>query len=150
MVKEADSLFFILIIDYICKTTANFCLKQKNMRKKTVVIGASTNPERYSYKAVKSLLDHGHDVVPVGVKKGNLFGLEIKNGNPDISDVHTVTLYLGAKNQSEIMDYVISLKPQRVIFNPGTENTEFEKLLEQENIYTEQACTLVLLSTGVF
>lgn len=120
------------------------------MSKKTVVIGASTNPDRYSYKAVESLLAHGHEVVPVGVKKGELFGLQILNGHPDIQDVHTVTLYVGEKNQDEIIDYVFHLKPQRVIFNPGTENHAFEKQLQEKGIEAEEACTLVLLSAGMF
>jgi len=118
--------------------------------KKTVVIGASTNPDRYSYKAIESLLNHGHEVVAVGIKKGELFGLEILNNYPHIKNVHTVTLYVGPANQSEIMEYVISLKPERVIFNPGTENELFEKELKSNNIFTERACTLVLLSASMY
>ncbi len=118
--------------------------------KKTVVIGASTNPERYSFKAVESLLNHGHPVVPVGTKKGEIFGLRVENGFPDIDDVDTVTLYVGPANQSEIIPYVLKIKPKRVIFNPGTENDAFETLLENNNIIVERACTLVLLSSGMF
>ncbi len=120
------------------------------MNKKTVVIGASTNPERYSYLAVEKLLAHNHDVVPVGIKKGELFGLEIHNDLPALSDVHTVTLYVGKKNQDEIIDYVLSLNPKRVIFNPGTENQSFESILAQNGIEVLQACTLVMLSTDEF
>jgi predicted CoA-binding protein len=120
------------------------------MSKKTVVIGASTNPDRYSYKAVRSLLNHGHEVVPVGRKEGELFGLKIQNEFPFIEEVDTVTLYLGKKNQNSIYDYVFLLKPQRVIFNPGTENEEFEAELAKRGIFTERACTLVLLSTGSY
>lgn len=120
------------------------------MSKKTVVIGASTNPERYSYKAVERLLKHGHDVVPVGIKKGNVFGLEIQNNNPFIEDVDTVTMYLGAKNQDSVKDYILSLKPARVIFNPGTENPDFEEKLVSNDIEVERSCTLVLLATNAY
>ena len=120
------------------------------MNKKTVVVGVSTNPERYSYKAVESLLKHQFEVVPIGIKQGEIFGLKILNDFPLINDVHTVTLYVGKANQSTIIDYVLKLKPRRVIFNPGTENIEFENLLKQAGIEVEIACTLVLLSIGKY
>jgi predicted CoA-binding protein len=116
--------------------------------KKTVVIGASTNPERYSFKAVESLLNHGHPVVPVGTKKGEIFGLHIENGFPDIDDVDTVSLYVGPANQSEIIPYVLKLKPKRVIFNPGTENDVFETLLENNNIIAEGHAPLCFYLQG--
>lgn len=117
---------------------------------KTVVIGASTNPERYSFKAVNSLLDHGHEAVPVGIKSGEIRGLEILKGKPSIENVHTVTLYVGPANQPEYYDYIFSLNPKRIVFNPGTENSEFIKLAESKGIEATVACTLVLLSTGQF
>ena len=118
------------------------------MKKKTVVIGASTSPERYAYKAVVALQHHQHEVVPVGIKKGEINGLEILQGKPEIKDVDTVSLYVGPLHQAEWMDYVISLHPKRVVFNPGTENPVFEELLKKNNIEAEEACTLVMLSIG--
>jgi predicted CoA-binding protein len=118
------------------------------MSKKTVVIGASSNPERYAYKATIALQAKGHEVIPVGIKDGNINGLDIFKGQPNVEDVDTVTLYVGPKNQTEWMDYVISIKPKRVVFNPGTENPAFEQILQKNNIETIEACTLVMLSIG--
>lgn len=116
--------------------------------KKTVVIGASDNPERYSYKATKALQKHNHEVIPVGLKDGEIDGIKIVNGKVDIFNVDTVTLYVGPKHQPYWYEYIIGLKPKRVIFNPGTENPEFETLLQQNKIETIEACTLVMLSIG--
>ena len=116
--------------------------------KKTVVIGASNNPERYAYQATISLQNHGHEVVPVGIRDGEINGLKILKGNPPIENVDTVTLYVGPQNQQPWYDYVISLKPKRVVFNPGAENPEFEALLLKNNIEPLEACTLVMLSIG--
>lgn len=118
------------------------------MSKKTVVIGASTNPERYGYKATVALQKNNHPTVPVGIREGEINGEKILLGKPDIKDVDTVTLYVGPQNQPEWMDYVVGLKPKRVIFNPGTENSEFENLLIKNNIEPVEACTLVMLSIG--
>jgi len=122
------------------------------LSKKTVVVGASTNPARYGFIASKMLKEHGHEIVPVGIKKGEVSGVEILDlkAKPAIADVDTVTLYIGPQNQPEWYDYILSLKPKRIIFNPGTENTEFEQLAHKQNIETEEACTLVLLSTGQY
>ncbi len=117
---------------------------------KTLVLGASPNPERYAYKAVRSLIAHGHDVLPVGIKKGNIQGLEIMNGFSEIKDIDTVTLYLNAKNQQNWYDYIIALHPRRIIFNPGAENTDLEGLAQSNGIETINACTLVMLATGTF
>ena len=118
------------------------------MSKKTVVIGASTNPERYSFKATIALQKHNHEVIPVGIQDGEINGIKIINGMVDINDVDTVSLYVGPKNQPSWYDYIIGLKPKRVIFNPGTENPEFEKSLQEKNIEPVEACTLVMLSIG--
>lgn len=118
------------------------------MSKKTVVIGASTKPERYAYKATMALQKHDHEVVPVGIKEGEINGIKILLGKPDLKDIDTVTLYIGPQNQPEWFDYIINLKPKRVIFNPGTENPEFENLLKTNNIEPIEACTLVMLSIG--
>ena len=118
--------------------------------KKTVVLGASNNPNRYSFLAVNKLVNHGHPVVAVGIKKGNIQEIEIQNDNPIVENVDTVTLYLNPTNQVQYYDYILSLHPKRIIFNPGTENAEFEEMARSKGIETLEACTLVMLSTGVY
>lgn len=120
------------------------------MSKKTVVLGATENPERYAYLAVLQLLRRGHEVVPVSLKKGEVEGLHILTGFPEIKDVDTITLYVGTKNQPYWYDYILSLKPKRIIFNPGTENPELEAMAEKKGIQTLEACTLVMLSVGSY
>lgn len=120
------------------------------MSKKTLVIGATINPDRYSYKATKLLISKGNEVVLIGIKEGELDGLQIINGTPPYSDVHTVTIYVGQKNQIFYYDYILSLNPKRVIFNPGTENIEFQKTLEMKGIEALEACTLVMLTIGSY
>lgn len=117
---------------------------------KTVVLGASNNPERYAYKAIKMLLHANHEVIPVSNKNAEVFGLPIQSMDHIVSDVDTVTIYVGPQNQKHYTDYILKTKPRRVIFNPGTENPELEELLESNGILTEEACTLVLLTTGQF
>jgi hypothetical protein len=118
--------------------------------KKVVVIGASPNPERYSYKAIHLLKAYGHDVSAIGLKQGAVAGVEIQTSEPAIENTNTVTLYVGAKNQPTIYNYILQLNPQRVIFNPGAENEELENLLTKNNIAFEVACTMVMLTTGQF
>lgn len=122
------------------------------MSKKTVIIGASTNPSRYAYVAAGMLKEYKHEIVPIGIKKGEVYGEQILsiNERPDVNDVDTVTLYIGPRHQPEHYDYVLSLRPKRVIFNPGTENEEFEKLIEQAGTEAVEACTLVLLRSGQY
>ncbi|MDN4163901.1 CoA-binding protein [Cytophagales bacterium LB-30] len=117
--------------------------------KKTLVIGATDNPSRYAYRAAHMLKEHGYEMVPVGIKKGTVAGEEILNlrESPAVEAVDTLTLYLGPRNQPEYYNYLLSLKPKRIIFNPGTENPELDKLARAQGIETEEACTLVLLST---
>ncbi|MFD2907261.1 CoA-binding protein [Flavobacterium ardleyense] len=117
---------------------------------KTLVLGASTNKERYSYKAIHSLVDKSHQVVAIGAKKGIAFDIPIEKEKVDFHGIDTVTLYLNPKIQEEYYDYIVSLKPRRVIFNPGTENPEFYKILEKNKIEYEVACTLVLLATNQY
>ncbi|RYD78891.1 MAG: CoA-binding protein [Sphingobacteriales bacterium] len=117
---------------------------------KTLVLGATPNADRFAYRAVISLLRHGHEVVPVGRKKGEIGGLSIQNNLPESEDIHTVTLYLNPSNQKEYYDYILGLDPKRIIFNPGTENNELEKLAQQKGIETVEGCTLVMLSTGQY
>lgn len=120
--------------------------------KKTVVLGASPEPNRYSNLASRMLNDAGFEFVPVGIKKGDVVGKSILNlrDKPQIDNVHTVTLYLSPRNQKEWYDYILGLKPRRIIFNPGTENLELGKLAEKQGIEAEYACNLVLLKTGQF
>jgi hypothetical protein len=116
----------------------------------TVVLGASPNPERFSYKAVKRLASNGYPVVAIGKRKGNIENIPIITGQPAVSDVYTVTMYLSPLHQGEIFDYVLSLRPKRVIFNPGTESPELEEWLESYNIEIVHDCTLVMLATGTY
>ena len=115
---------------------------------KTLVLGATPNPDRYAYTAVHRLLQNGHEVVPVGIKKGEVGGLPILNGQPEVNDIHTVTLYVGPRHQPGWYDYVLNLNPERIIFNPGTENPEFEEMAKKKGIEPVKHCTLVMLSIG--
>lgn len=118
--------------------------------KTTLVLGASANQDRYSNMAIRSLIAHGEKVVAVGARSGDVHGVTIQTGTPPLTGIDTVTLYLSAKNQEPLYDYILSLHPTRVIFNPGTENPEFEKLLAEKGIEALEACTLVMLSTGQY
>lgn len=115
--------------------------------KKTVIIGATANPSRYAYLAAEMLTDYDHEIVPLGIKKGNVSGKEILDirQKPAIEGVDTVTLYIGPQRQPEWYDYILSLKPKRIIFNPGTENDEFEQMAEEKGVEALEACTLVML-----
>jgi predicted CoA-binding protein len=120
------------------------------MNKSTLVFGASLNPERYSNIAVNRLQDFNHDVKAFGLKAGEIRNVKIDTNLMPYEDLDTVTLYLNPQRQVDYYEYIIGLKPNRVIFNPGTENPEFYKLLQENNIDYEVACTLVLLSTGQY
>jgi uncharacterized protein len=120
------------------------------MQKKTLIIGASEDPTRYANMAAQRLRKHDVAFVPLGIKTGTVEGETIVTGKPDLKDIHTVTLYLNPKRQPEYYDYIISLHPQRVIFNPGTENEEFAQRLESKGIEAIEGCTLVMLGTGTF
>ena len=115
-----------------------------------MVLGASPNPVRFSYKAVKSLLRNDHEVVAVGFKKGEIVDEEILVGYPPVENVHTVSVYIGSSRQEEYYDYIIGLKPSRVIFNPGTVNPSFMGRLKNEGIEPVSACMLVLLNDGEY
>ncbi|MFM9021376.1 MAG: CoA-binding protein [Sediminibacterium sp.] len=118
--------------------------------KKTVVLGASDNPTRYSFLAVERLREKGHPVVAVGRGEGNIRDIPIITGEPPVNDVDTVTLYLNPALQVAAYDYIIGLKPRRVIFNPGTENDELEEMLRSKGIEPVEACTLVMLAAGLY
>ncbi|NVK51339.1 MAG: CoA-binding protein [Flavobacteriaceae bacterium] len=120
------------------------------MKKRTLVIGASMNPERYSNKAIKKLRANTIDTLAIGVKKGSVLDVDIVTEKRSFKNIDTVTLYVNATIQKEYYDYILELKPRRVIFNPGTENQEFRALLQENAIETEEACTLVLLSINQY
>ena len=117
------------------------------MEQKTLIIGASNKPERYAYKAAEKLLAHGYAIELLGLRTATVFNQTIETEHKPFTDIDTVTLYVGPQNQPDYYDYIISLKPRRVIFNPGTENPEFEALLSENKIEPQRACTLVLLGT---
>jgi len=132
-----------------CRRELYFHKKTIKM-KKTLVLGASLNPGRYSNLAINRLVSYGHTVEAVGLKKGIVAGVEISTEKEQFKDIDTVTLYLNPKRQEEYYGYIVSLKPKRVIFNPGTENPEFYDILKKNNIEIEIACTLVLLGTNQY
>lgn len=118
--------------------------------KKTLVLGASENPARYSHLAVKMLVSKQQPVVALGKKGGAVAGIPIETDKKPFADIDTVTLYLNPVHQKEYYDYIFSLHPKRIIFNPGAENDELAALAEEKGIVAQEACTLVLLSTGQF
>lgn len=118
--------------------------------KKTLIIGASTNNERYSYKAAHKLVEKGHQIVNIGLKSGEVAGVKIEKPVTPYHDIDTITLYIGPDLQEQYYDYILETKPKRVIFNPGTENEELEQLLKKHGIEPVEACTLVLLSIGQY
>lgn len=119
-------------------------------KKKTLVLGASTNPDRYSNMAINSLTQHDHPVVAIGRREGNVAGVEFEVEQVPFKEVDTVTLYLNPKNQEAYHDYILGLKPKRVLFNPGTENPDLQAKLDKAGIGYEEACTLVLLNTNQY
>lgn len=120
------------------------------MKNVTLVLGASTNPNRYSNIAIKRLRDKKIAVYAIGLRKGKVLDVIVENEKTNFIDIDTVTLYLNPARQKEYYSYIIDLKPRRVLFNPGTENMEFVALLKENNIEAEIACTLVLLSTNQY
>lgn len=120
------------------------------MGKKTLILGASTNPERYSYLALRDLLAHGHPVIAVGKSGGVQEGITIHKEPVKEENIDTVTLYLNPAHQKQYYDYILGLRPKRIIFNPGTENRELAKLAEETGIQPVMACTLVMLRSGSY
>lgn len=121
-----------------------------NMSKKTLVLGASDNPNRYSYKAINDLRQYSHDVVAIGKKDGKVNDVDIVKQTSPIENLDTVTLYLNAQNQKEYYDFILEQNPRRIIFNPGAENRELATLAKEKGIRTLEACTLVMLHTGQY
>ena len=124
--------------------------KSVKSNSKTLIIGASPDTSRYAYKAAHMLKRFGHDIVNVGIKKGEVAGVVIEKPEHIHSDIDTITLYIGVALQAQYHDYILQTKPRRVIFNPGTENAELEKMLDQHGIEPVEACTLVLLATNQY
>mgnify|MGYP002640516596 CR=1 FL=1 len=120
------------------------------IKKKTLVIGGSPNPIRYSNKAIRKLISYGHDVVSIGLRESEVGSVKVQIGRPLFTDIHTVTMYIGPAKQSDYFDYIISLKPKRIVFNPGTENLEFENIAINTGIEVIQHCTLVMLNDGMY
>jgi predicted CoA-binding protein len=120
------------------------------MSKKTLVLGGSENPVRYGNKAIKALRNKGHEVVSIGNRKGQVLDVDIETEQTPLTNIDTVTLYLNPTNQEQYLDYILSLKPKRIIFNPGTENIKLEHMAEEAGIEAMEACTLVLLSIGKY
>ncbi|WP_091203648.1 CoA-binding protein [Flavobacterium xueshanense] len=118
--------------------------------KKTLVLGATTKPERYAFKAVNMLIEKGHSVLALGQNAGEVAGVKIQTKAIPLKNIDTVTLYLNPTRQRDYYNYIVEAKPKRVIFNPGTENPEFYQLLKLNDIKVEVACTLVLLATNQY
>ncbi|NNC85437.1 MAG: CoA-binding protein [Bacteroidia bacterium] len=116
--------------------------------KPTLVIGASPKPERYSNMAVESLLKYGHTVYALAKRNNIIYGVDIANEPQALNNIHTVTMYLRDYGQRELQDYILSLHPKRIIFNPGAENSELEGMAKAKGIEVNNACTLVMLSTN--
>lgn len=117
--------------------------------KHTLVVGASPNPFRYSYKATSMLLSYGHKVSLFGIKKGEIEGISIRSELP-AEQIDTITLYIGPQLQPQYYEMLLALQPKRIIFNPGTENPEFEQMAEARGIEALEACTLVMLQTNQY
>ncbi len=120
------------------------------MTKKTLVLGASLKSQRYSNYAIESLIDNKHDVLAIGSKRGNVAGITIETEFLPYKNIDTISIYLNTKMQKPFYNYILSLKPKRVIFNPGTENPELYSILKEKNIPYEESCTLVLLATDQY
>lgn len=119
-------------------------------KKKTLVLGASDNPARYSYLAINKLRKFDHPVVAIGRRNTQVADVPVTKEKKMFDEVDTITLYLNPFHQQEYYDYIVTLKPKRIIFNPGTENETLVAIAKQNNIQTMEACTLVLLSTGQY
>lgn len=118
--------------------------------KKTLVLGASTKPARYSFIAIEKLVDKGHSVLAIGQNAGEVAGIKIQTKAIPLKNIDTVTLYLNPLRQRDYYNYIVEAKPKRVIFNPGTENPEFYQLLKLNDIKVEVGCTLVMLATNQY
>ena len=119
-------------------------------KNKTLVLGASDNPARYSNMAIRMLRSHGHEVAAIGAKDTRVEDVEVSREKSMREDIDTVTLYLNPVLQQPYYDYILSLNPRRIIYNPGTENPELQDMAGKRGIENMEACTLVLLSTSQY
>ena len=117
---------------------------------KTLVVGVPPGKDRYANKAVRQLAAAGHAVVALGVREGESDGVPILTGTPPLDGIDTVTLYVNPQRQAAMVDYLLSLSPRRIIFNPGTENPEFQRRAQAAGVGVVTGCTLVMLSLGRF
>lgn len=120
------------------------------LTKNTLVFGASMNPDRYSNKAMKMLKEYNHSIIAIGGREGDFEGTKIHKGHPELSGIDTITMYMGADRQAEHEEYLLSLKPRRIIFNPGAENSSLARKAREQGIEVVEACTLVMLRTGQY
>lgn len=134
------------LFDYFCKIDLQKMIKNK----KTLVLGASTKPARYSFLAIEKLVNKGHSVLAIGQNAGEVAGIKIQTKAIPLKNIDTVTLYLNPLRQREYYNYIVETQPKRVIFNPGTENPEFYQLLKLNDIKVEIGCTLVMLATNQY
>lgn len=118
--------------------------------KKTLILGATPDPSRYANLAANRLVRYGHPIINIGIKTGEVAGVPIEKPVKIHEEVHTITMYVGTRNQESYYDYILRTNPKRIIFNPGTENDELEELALEQGIECIQGCTLVMLSTGQF
>ncbi len=119
-------------------------------KKLTIILGASANPSRYSFLALNRLLQHGHPVLPIGLRETEVAGVKIVNKPPEVEQADTITLYLNPIRQKEYYPFILAVNPRRIIFNPGTENPELKRLAKVKGIESIEACTLVMLATGEY
>lgn len=121
------------------------------MKEHVLVLGASLKPFRYSHIAVKTLISHNYQVTAIGNREGIISGVKVAREIPQKIDfVDTITLYLGPQNQKVYYDIILNLQPKRIIFNPGTENAELERMAQKNGIETLEACTIFMVNQGNF
>jgi len=127
-------------------------MEEGNYKRRVLIVGATPNNSRYAYLAAKMFSEREFDFVPIGIKKGEVFGKSILNlrDKPKLENIDTITLYIGLDHQEEWIDYLLELKPNRIIFNPGAENPDFAKKVRANGVEVLNACNLVMLSTGQF
>lgn len=118
--------------------------------KKTLIFGASTKPERMSYMCLIRLQSQGHEIVAIGGREAQVNGVTIQTGHPEIKDLDTITLYMGEQRQEPHIQYLLSLNPKRIIFNPGAENPKLYDLAKAQGIEVLNACSLVMLGAGQY